>query len=843
MTCGRCISLGFVAAALWLAGPSRPALGQCQGWLPGEGASITAGEFRAATMFDPDGEGPLAASLVVGGNFADLIGSYPMIRDLASWDGSRWTRTLPSNDTFLVNALTVFDLDGSGPNPPRLIVGGQFRARFPPQQQNIFAFDGQTAIALGEGLNGEVLALHVFDPDGDGPSPAQLYAGGRFSLGVARWNGMHWESPAPGLSGYVKAFTTYDPDGPGSQPPLLVAGGHFGRNGTSANIAGLSGTEWVSIGGWLNGDVMSLTTFDFDGESGQPARLLAAGEFTGGGGSPTLRGQGYFDGTSWRPIAPLNANQPFSTGRALGVFDPDGNGGLSPQLFLAGSIRLPNSQVQRSLVTYQDGAWVPTVPNSTTGQVLSMTQLMLPGENEPVLFITGTLTGTQPQHPLRLGVIDGDGPRPFQNGFTGMVRDLAASSVGGVESVVAVGTFSRIPGSSANGIAYHDGTGWSTFGSSASGNSYYSAVYSYDPDDEGPMTEVVVVGGSIPSLGNVMRWNGTEWSGMGSGVPYVPTQFVQFDSDGPGGSPGVLIAAGHQMPGGPGSPGYLMQWDGQAWTQLGPEFVSVFGPAQVSGVATMDPDGAGPLPRVLIVSGLFSRVGTVQALNVVSFDGHQWRPLGSGLNTNTRGLYTWDRAGDGHEVVVIGGYITSAGGVPAHGVAVWNGTEWSTLGSGFGTTSFGSQTYPDRFLSVDIDGAGPEPSRLYATGYFTEASGAPAAGIARWNGMTWEPVGSGLDASAGSALAMLRGKGRPPTLFVGGGFQSAGGVASSVVARYSVVACCSSDFNADGYLTTQDLFEFLEAFFAGAPAADINHDSFTNSADFFQLLTGLFIGC
>lgn len=61
--------------------------------------------------------------------------------------------------------------------------------------------------------------------------------------------------------------------------------------------------------------------------------------------------------------------------------------------------------------------------------------------------------------------------------------------------------------------------------------------------------------------------------------------------------------------------------------------------------------------------------------------------------------------------------------------------------------------------------------------------------------------------------------------------------------RVNVTPACTADFNADGVVNSQDFFDFLIAFFSGAPAADFNADGTINSQDFFDFLGVFFAGC
>jgi len=67
--------------------------------------------------------------------------------------------------------------------------------------------------------------------------------------------------------------------------------------------------------------------------------------------------------------------------------------------------------------------------------------------------------------------------------------------------------------------------------------------------------------------------------------------------------------------------------------------------------------------------------------------------------------------------------------------------------------------------------------------------------------------------------------------------------AAEVTVLCAAGTCCDADFNRDGSVNSQDFFDFLGAFFAGAPSADFNSDGAVNSQDFFDFLTAFFTGC
>ncbi|MFQ5599744.1 MAG: hypothetical protein ACE5G2_04230 [Candidatus Krumholzibacteriia bacterium] len=113
--------------------------------------------------------------------------------------------------------------------------------------------------------------------------------------------------------------------------------------------------------------------------------------------------------------------------------------------------------------------------------------------------------------------------------------------------------------------------------------------------------------------------------------------------------------------------------------------------------------------------------------------------------------------------LIAGGDFTMAGGVVAYNIARWDGTSWSPLGTGMNDAVF--------TLAV-------HEGDLIAGGWFTWAGGGFAAYIARWDGSSWSPLGSGLN---GRVRALLV---HDEKLIVGGDFSTAGGMPADEIAGW-----------------------------------------------------------
>ena len=123
-----------------------------------------------------------------------------------------------------------------------------------------------------------------------------------------------------------------------------------------------------------------------------------------------------------------------------------------------------------------------------------------------------------------------------------------------------------------------------------------------------------------------------------------------------------------------------------------------------------------------------------------------------------------------------GGNFTEAGTNSSfyyNRIAKWNGSSWSPLGSGSSSSGVNDTVY-----SLAFDGN----RNLYAGGEFNFAGGNSANKIAKWNSSTssWSPLGSGLSAVVYSLA--FDGNGN---LYAGGDFTGAGGISANRIAMWN----------------------------------------------------------
>jgi hypothetical protein len=598
------------------------------------------------------------------------------------------------------------------------------------------------------GMNGWVNALAVFD-DGSGCGP-QLYAGGSFTRAgaveanrIAKWDGVTWsslgEGPMNGLDDSVKALAVFN-DGSGSGPALFVGGAFTNAAGIAAKrIAKWDGKSWSSLGPGTeqgtNGQVSALAVFD-NGSGDGPA-LYLGGTFTIVGSSTANRVASW-NGTSWSSLGTDTANGVNGVVRALRVFD-DGSG-AGPKLYVGGEFSIAGDATANRIAKWDGSSW------SSLG--------------------TGTANGMNSIVVALTEFDDGSGEGP---------------------ALYAAGNFTTAGGVPANRIAKWDGASWSSLGvDSANGtNKPVEGLAVFDDrSGDGP---ALYACGTFTTAGNaaanrIAKWDGASWSALGTGASngFAETAKTMMVFDSPTDGRASLIVGGDFYTAGDAAASRIAQWDGASWSPVGAAYLNGTG-GTVRALAVFD-DGLGGGPA-LYVGGEFNSVGGLLANRVARWDGSSWSLVGDGEVNGVNGnVYTLNVLDDGSGAALYaGGQFTMAGGTPANGIAKWDGTSWSSIGTG---SSNGVNGTVGALKVLDL-GGGPS---LYVGGNFTMAGGTPANRIARWDGTSWSPLGTGSANGVGGPVAVMQdfddGSGNGTVLYVGGSFLTAGGVTSNRIARW-----------------------------------------------------------
>lgn len=196
-------------------------------------------------------------------------------------------------------------------------------------------------------------------------------------------------------------------------------------------------------------------------------------------------------------------------------------------------------------------------------------------------------------------------------------------------------------------------------------------------------------------------------------------------------------------------------------------------PADIHGFVEWD-RGGGAGPEVYAY-GSFTDAGGVEVNSIARWDGQRWRPLDGGV-TEPPGVASRINtaivaAMGGQDVLVVGGIFQAAGGVPALGVAMHDGTGWRPLGEGLQQAAHGGDV---QALAVYDDGGGPA---LYAAGDFAFSGFTILNNIARWDGAAWQPLeffATGIDGVVNDMIVFDDGSG--PKLVVGGDLTTVGGM-------------------------------------------------------------------
>jgi hypothetical protein len=131
-------------------------------------------------------------------------------------------------------------------------------------------------------------------------------------------------------------------------------------------------------------------------------------------------------------------------------------------------------------------------------------------------------------------------------------------------------------------------------------------------------------------------------------------------------------------------------------------------------------------------------------------------------------------ADSANHILYAGGAFTSVDGTTANGIAKWNGISWTPVGAGFTQTGGSAVVYAIALFN----------NQLYAGGYFTTSGSNTVHNIAKWNGTDWVPVSTGMSVTGTydfvNAFAVFNNE-----LYVGGTFTTAGTINAKNIAKWN----------------------------------------------------------
>ena len=267
----------------------------------------------------------------------------------------------------------------------------------------------------------------------------------------------------------------------------------------------------------------------------------------------------------------------------------------------------------------------------------------------------------------------------------------------------------------------------------------------------------------------IAKWDGFSWAELSrsrTGLNDVVASLTEFDD----GSGTALYAGGEFTAAGGVASSSVAKWNGSSWSPMDNGLTALSYPVRVTALSGYD-DGSG---AALYAGGQFTTMGGQAADYIAKWDGLNWTTLGSGLNGPVNALTIFD---DGSGAALYaGGSVTNLSNTETVGyVEKWGGLSWAPLGSGTNGGVFS--------LAGFDDGSGPA---LYAGGSFTTAGGEIANFVAKWNGSNWRGLSGGV-ANPFSPLVFALAAfddGGGEALYVGGSFQTAGGVVARQIAKW-----------------------------------------------------------
>lgn len=252
----------------------------------------------------------------------------------------------------------------------------------------------------------------------------------------------------------------------------------------------------------------------------------------------------------------------------------------------------------------------------------------------------------------------------------------------------------------------------------------------------------LVLGGSFAQpCGRVAEWDSVSYSCLGSGVGIVARTAIEYNEE-------LVVAGDFWNVGQPCTNcNGIARWDGTQWLPMGTGFNN-----DVLALTIWNGN--------LIAGGGFKTADGNTSYSIALWNGTSWSAIG-GLNTafngQVRALVVYN-----NELWAGGDFISVSGCNNCSRIAKWNGTTWVNVNIPNGL--------PDTVRALYVDLA---QNKLYMGGRFKEVAGdTNVKGIAVFDGSTWSALGTGVSGKGEYVRAITKYNGN---IIIGGYFSHVNG--------------------------------------------------------------------
>ncbi|MEH6679300.1 MAG: PQQ-dependent sugar dehydrogenase [Sediminicola sp.] len=442
---------------------------------------------------------------------------------------------------------------------------------------------------------------------------------------------------------------------------VSITGGYVYR-GASTNPS-LQGR--YIFGDYVTGRVWSLNYNSSNGSATSELLFRTNGQFVSSFGLDEA-GELYFSdyGTSKKLYRIVGGSSGPVTNpvNGIGTWANLGNGtngvveaiaaGSDGRMYVGGQFNNAGGNSVRNLATYHPNDGWASFGSGTNGKVNAIA--VAPGGN---VYVGGEFTEINGVSVSNIAVWNGSNWAAMGSGTDGPVAKIGIDGNG---TVFAGGAFMNAGGTRSNNIARWNGTTWSALtdaATSTAGTNNEIRAIAFDENN------VLYVGGNFDTAGGnsaarIARWNGSNWSGLGSGT----SGFVQAIAI----TPNAVYAGGNFAQAGGQTVNRVARWNrnSQTWQALG---------SGLSGnVNSMLHDGS-----FLYVGGNFQTASDILDLNLVMKsaarwnDSEGWQAMGTGTSVGVNNqLNTLAFSNDGARLYA-GGNFSIVGLLSTLNIAVW----------------------------------------------------------------------------------------------------------------------------------------------------------------------------